>query len=91
MKQEVEFITFYKFYITGSGYSNNIKRMIDQYDLRKYDEIVLKNNDKNDDEYQKALKVFYDKGIMSSDIWKDPKNIKEKHIVSLIIKTSKVL
>lgn len=81
-------------YCEGSGYSNNIRRMIDTYDLLKYDNEVLKKQLKydtldvsKDEIYQDSLSVFIDKGIVSDYSW--TKQISTKNAEALVTKTCK--
>lgn len=84
-------------YCEGSGYSDSIRKMINNYNLLEYDSLVLKNNNtlndsidvKNDFEYQKALNVFIKKGIITQNDWLF--TISTKHTQALICKTCKYL
>lgn len=61
-------------YCEGSGYSNNIRKMINQYNLLEYDKKVLvKEYDVidvlRDEIYQDAIKEFYDAKLVIDNVW----------------------
>lgn len=62
-------------YCEGSGYSNNIRKMINQYDLLEYDkQVLIREYDvidiSMDKGYQKAIEEFYNVGIITQDSWR---------------------
>lgn len=80
-------------YCEGTGYSNNINKMIVQYNLVEYDDIILKDNVNKyevinvskDVAYQNAIKRFFDKGIVTQESWKN--SLSTQHTEALVKKT----
>lgn len=78
-------------YCEGDGYSSNIKRMIDTYNLLDFDVKIAHDeiDVRTDKTYHQSLKYFTDKGIISQSSWNDV--ISNKYTEALVMKTCEYL